>query len=102
MEIKNNLHNIDPYNKTKIKSPSNKTANRGNAIAPVAITGDRVSVSPEARLQAEAFTAAMSAPDVRLDKVAALKAKVESGEYTPDSKAIAARLLEQEPGVFRS
>ena len=105
MEIKNTFNPLDPYTQTKL----NNTAQTGQAVgrkaadtaAPKAETGDRVSLSPEAKLRTEAFSSAMNAGDVRADKVAALKAQVESGEYQIDSRAIASRLLQEEPGLFQ-
>ncbi|MDL2209864.1 flagellar biosynthesis anti-sigma factor FlgM [Desulfovibrio sp. OttesenSCG-928-O18] len=103
MEIKNNLNPLDPYSRTKLTATNNQAPQRAaqGVSAPQGETGDRVSLSPEAKLRTEAFTSAMSAPNVRAEKVAALKAQVESGEYTPDSKAIAAKLLAEEPGIFQ-
>ena len=105
MEIKNTFNPLDPYNQTKLTNTgqTGKTTGRAapNAPAQGAETGDRVSLSPEAKLRTEAFTTAMNTPEVRAEKVAALKAQVESGEYQIDSKAIAAKLLAQEPGLFQ-
>lgn len=105
MEIKNNLNPLDPYNQTKLTSTTqtNQAVNRtaANTSAPARESGDRVSLSPEGKLRTEAFTAAMGAPDVRAEKVAGLKARVQSGEYQVDSKAVATKLLQEEPGLFR-
>jgi len=105
MEIKNSLNPLDPYNQTKLNNATQtgqaQAAGRNAAGAPAPrAEGDRVSFSPEAKLRTETFSAAMSAPDIRADKVAALKAQVESGQYAVDSKAIAAKLLQEEPGLF--
>lgn len=103
MEIKNNLNPLDTYNRTKLAGTDAQASQRASqgAAAPRGETGDRVSLSPEAKLRTEAFTGAMNAPEVRAAKVAELKALVESGGYSPDSKAIAARLLAEEPGIFQ-
>lgn len=104
MEIKNNISNLDPYNRTKLTA-AGQTGVRGVAPGvaqtPAAETGDRVSLSPEAKLRTEALTTAMNTPDVRQAKVDAIKARVESGEYAIDSNAIAAKLLQEEPGLFQ-
>jgi len=106
MEIKNTLNPLDPYNQSKLTNTNQaaKITARATATAPSqgAETGDRVSLSPEAKLRTEAFSAALNAPDMRVDKVTELKAKVASGEYNPDSKAIAAKLLAEEPGLFQA
>ena len=105
MEIKNTLNPFAPYNQSRLTgaAQANQPANRAaaNAPAPAKEGGDRVSLSPEGKLRTEAFTAAMGAPDVRAEKVAALKARVQSGEYAIDGKAIATKLLQEEPGLFQ-
>ena len=104
MEIKNNLNQLDPYSRTQIAGTKTQAAQRGaNTAQPASVQegGDRVSVSPEAKLRTEALTTALNAPDVRQAKVAELKARVESGEYAPDSTAIAAKLLQEESGLFQ-
>ncbi len=105
MEIKNTLTPLDPYTQTKLAGgvPANRAANRtAPGPAPGREGGDRVSLSPEARLRTEAFSSAMSAPEMRAEKVAELKARVQSGEYQVDSAAVAAKLLQEEPGLFQA
>ena len=103
MEIKNTLNPLDPYNQNKLTrlDKASQQASRAVANAPARETGDRVSLSPEAKLRTEAYTSAMNAPDIRAEKVAEIKARVQSGDYAIDSKAIAAKLLAEEPGLFR-
>ena len=103
MEIKNNLNQLDPYTRTKITGTNSQDAKRGAnaAAAPAPESGDRISLSPEAKLRTEAYTTAMNAPDIRQSKIDALKAQVESGTYQTDSKAIASKLLAEEPGIFQ-
>lgn len=103
MEIKNNISNLDPYNRTGLTNAAGQAAARGTVPAQPSAgeTGDRVSLSPEAKLRTEALTTAMNTPEVRQAKVDAIKARVESGEYTVDSKAVAAKLLREEPGLFQ-
>jgi negative regulator of flagellin synthesis FlgM len=55
--------------------------------------GDRVSLSPRARELAAARRALEVIPDVRPDKVADLKARIEAGNYRIDSEVIADRML---------
>ena len=105
MEIKNTFNPLDPYTQTKLNSANQTKQATGRTAAgttaPAAETGDRVSLSNEAKLRTEAFTTASNTPDVRAAKVAELKARVEAGEYQIDSKAIAAKLLTEEPGLFQ-
>ncbi|MGE4297839.1 MAG: flagellar biosynthesis anti-sigma factor FlgM [Desulfovibrionaceae bacterium] len=100
MEIKNLLTGLDPYqqqakvekNEAEAKARSAKTADtRG---------GDKVSLSPEARLRTEAYKSAQAAPDVRQEKVDAIKAKIANGEYQIDTRKIAEKMLSEEVDLF--
>lgn len=101
MEIKNSLlKNLDPYRARLDSAAEANAAKAGNkageasAVQPPA--GDRVSLSSSARLHTAAHTAATQAPDVRQDKINALKGQVASGEYTVDARKTAQKLLESE------
>jgi negative regulator of flagellin synthesis FlgM len=50
--------------------------------------------SANAKLADEALAIAKNSPDIRSDKVAALKAAIQSGTYKIDSKGIADRMIE--------
>lgn len=63
--------------------------------------GDRVSVSQDAVLLTEARRTAQATPDVRQEKVDALKGKVASGTYSIDTTQLASNLLKEESGLFR-
>lgn len=69
--------------------------------APEAPRGDTVSVSQDALLLTEALRAAQDAPDVRTEKVEALRIQVANGTYTPDSRLIAENLVREEPWLFQ-
>ncbi len=103
MEIKS----IDPYKTQQLERNAEsreagklKAGQREQAQAANSGGADRISLSPEARLHATAVQAANSAPDVRADKVASLKAKVETGEYQVNSRDIASKLLQEEQEIF--
>ncbi len=57
-------------------------------------TPERVNISSEASLLAEGLKVANEAPDVRTDRVAALKAQIKNGTYKVDAKAVADKMLE--------
>lgn len=103
MEIKNTI-GLNPYQTQLERAQTDKTAHAGKTgtgeATSFARTGDTVTLSPEAKLRAEATTAATNAPEVRQSKVDAIKARIESGEYSVDSRQIASRLLAEEPGLF--
>jgi negative regulator of flagellin synthesis FlgM len=54
---------------------------------------DRVSLSSRGRIVAEAAAAVANAPDVRSDRVLALKAAIANGTYQADARGIAERLV---------
>ena len=88
-----------PVGPTGVASPS---------VSPTSITtplivGDALSVSGTAQFIAVAQAHLAKVPDIRTDKVDALKARMESDEYHPDGEAVADGLvrdhtpLDQEP-----
>ncbi len=64
---------------------------RGSAPAPAA--GDRVSVSEEARTLARLRADLGDVDAIRSDKVETLRGQIERGEFKPDLKAVARKLL---------
>ncbi len=76
------------------------TGERQHAGTPHAAQGDSISVSKDAMLLSEAHRVAQNAPDVRADKVEALRMQVANGTYKADSRLIAANLLREEPALF--
>ncbi len=57
--------------------------------------GSSVEISDDARLMNKASELVSATPDVRRDKVDALKASIQNGSYRVDSGAIADRILEE-------
>ena len=54
----------------------------------------------DALLLTQALRTAQSAPDVRMEKVAALKSRVDAGTYAIDTMSLARALVREEPGLF--
>lgn len=63
--------------------------------------GDRVSFSQDAALLTEARRTAQATPDVRQEKVDALKEQVNQGTYKIDSRTLASNLLAEESSLFK-
>ena len=61
---------------------------------------DTVSVSDEAMLRTEAYRAAMNGPDVRQDKVDAIKGRIADGTYQINPRQIAAGMLGMEKAML--
>ena len=96
MEIKSSMQKlVDPYTQQVQKQSVQKPEAQSQA-GQAQSTGDRVSVSHEARMLTEAYAAATNAPEIRQDKVATLKAQIANGTYAPNSRAIAEKLLQNE------
>ncbi len=101
MDIKNIMKGVSPYTQSKVdKGESSDVAARvakarANAQAESA-SGDRITVSSDARLVAEAARAAEGAPDVRVDRVEELRQRVKAGTYTPDARKIAEKLVQND------
>jgi negative regulator of flagellin synthesis FlgM len=66
---------------------------RARVAAPVAAP-DSAGITEGARELARARTAVEDAPDVRAEKVKALKAQIANGSYQPDPRDVARRMLE--------
>jgi negative regulator of flagellin synthesis FlgM len=76
-----------------------KTDGKDKAAAPVSEnprpSGDRVDISGKGKEIAELMAVIQQMPDVRNDKVKAVKEAIESGNYHIDTKKIAQKLLEE-------
>lgn len=97
MEIKNSvLSTLNPYNRTLVEQRQGDTSERAAGQAPLPVQGDRVSLSDEARLHTVARAEAAAAPEVRREKVDALKQSIAEGTYTVDSRKIAMQLIAAE------
>ncbi|MGD9609917.1 MAG: flagellar biosynthesis anti-sigma factor FlgM [Desulfovibrionaceae bacterium] len=104
MDIKNIYGIKQSYGQTRLtrgESGTTPAVGTGSGTdASQAASSDRVTLSDNARLVAQAATEALGTSDVRADKVASLKAQVQSGTYQPDSKKIAEKLLTMESDLF--
>lgn len=96
MEINNLLGKLGPYDQTRIDKANEDAAKAKKEQAAARSAGDRISFSDEAKLRTEALSAATSTPDVRREKVAAIKARIESGEYEIDTRKIAQKMVEED------
>ena len=56
-------------------------------------SSDRVNISSTVKLMQDIQKAVDEAPDVRMDKVRDVEAKIEKGTYTPDLTVVADKLL---------
>ena len=106
MDIKKILGGVNPYAQSKVDkgegSEATTKAEKDKVKAKSqAATGDRVSVSSDSKLVAEAAKVASESPDVRVDRVEALKTQVQAGTYSPDPRRIAEKMVEGELDFLR-
>ena len=104
MEIQGKVNNfLDPYSNAANleKTGDAKLKGKTGGTASESAQGDTVTVSQDALLLTEARRTAQNTPDVRAEKVEALRIKVSNGTYKPDSQLIAANLVREEPGLFK-
>ena len=94
-----------PSSTSELSVSSLHTSERGvrsvEEASPV-LQVDSVTVSQDARLLACAQKTAEITPDIRSERVQELRIQVQNGTYKPDSRVIAAHLVNEEPGLFRS
>jgi negative regulator of flagellin synthesis FlgM len=57
--------------------------------------GDRVSLSPQVRELQAARAAAAAMPEIREEKVAAIRAQIEAGTYVVDGEKVAGKMIEE-------
>jgi negative regulator of flagellin synthesis FlgM len=92
MEIRSNWDKLEPYvNRADFDKTRRHEA--GGATSPAnSESGDKVSLSTSA-LKDLVMREAVAAPDIRQEKVNALKAQISSGQYAADARDIAGKLL---------
>lgn len=78
-----------------VKLPKTSPAGTPAAKPSGAPRDDRVSLSPQAREILKAQQSLASLPDVREDKVAEIKSRIEAGDYRIDSDAIAEKMIRE-------
>jgi len=102
MEIKKLYGEMSPYSAQKTQeSPRVQQDQATQSGASLQQTGDKVALSPQAKLLATSMSVANAAPDVRADKVRELKEQVQSGTYKPDIRKAAANLIRDEVSLTK-
>lgn len=98
MEITGPLRQLTGYDKVERSDSSSSRNGKGRASSSSssASRSDSVTLSNEGRLVSQAVSTANSTPDVRQKKIDELKALVQSGQYKPDLKKTAQKLVEED------
>jgi len=93
--IKGVLLTLKGYEKTRVEKsgPPEKKDETGRSTPD---KGDSIKLSGQAKLYSRALRTAQESPEIRQKKVAEIKALVESGDYHPDNKKTAAKIVEED------
>ena len=98
-----NSTNSNPIQNTEVSGPkkSEKTkqssdAARAAAVAPGTVEGStKTEISSRAKEMAKAKDVASSTPDVREEKIAELKKRIQAGRYQVDAEALADKMVDE-------
>lgn len=88
---------VDPSRTAGIAPASGERQPSAGRVRPAAASdrrADAVELSESSTNMSRVRDAAAAAPDVRAERVAALRAQVQSGTYTVDSQALSGKLLD--------
>jgi negative regulator of flagellin synthesis FlgM len=97
MEItpKNQANAIDAYNSTQVQIRQKPGIEEGAAYEQQGLKTDTVVISDTAKRIQEAQSKIQSIPDVRTEKVAELKARIENGTYEINPDKIADKMIRE-------
>jgi len=101
MEIKKVLGELNPYSSQKLENQRVQQDQAAKGADNAKQLGDKVALSPEAKLLATAMSTANAAPDSRAEKVRELKEQIQAGTYKPDIRKAAANLIREEVSLTR-
>ena len=94
--------NSDPYRAQFERANAARASDSGPRTGQTTPAGDRVSVSQDGLLRTEALRVAIASPDMRQEKIDALRQRLASGEYHVDSRSVAEKMLRSEAGFLSS
>ena len=97
MKVSGNTSGVGSTQGVAGSKPSGTVQSTGSAAtsATPAVQGDALIVSGNAQFIAAARAQLEKIPDIRMEKVEAIKAKLDSDEYNPDSAAVADGLVRE-------
>jgi len=94
----NDLHqqsNITPYVSQTNELPQTEPLKKDRAVKENALSADKVELSAQAKEMKKIYEVVQAAPEVRAEKVSALKKLIEEGKYDVESEAIADRMIKE-------
>ncbi len=84
-------------NKAQEATTGKSTSDKSSLVR----NGDEVNLSEDSKLMAEAYRSAMKTEDVRLEKIAEIKEKIDAGTYVIDSQQIAKNIISSELDLLK-
>ncbi|MFP4213109.1 MAG: flagellar biosynthesis anti-sigma factor FlgM [Desulfohalobiaceae bacterium] len=98
MQINNLLAKLNTLNQEKIQGKDQNRAPSQQQDA--GQEQDKVQLSSQAQALSQVHKGAEEGPEIRQEKVEALKQMVQNGDYEPDSEKTAQALLQQEQDIW--
>ena len=97
MKVSGNTNAVGSTQSVAGSKPSGTVQASGSAAAQAApaVRGDALIVSGDAQFIAAARAQLDKIPDIRMEKVEAIRAKLDSDDYNPDSAAVADGLVRE-------
>jgi negative regulator of flagellin synthesis FlgM len=92
---KNQANAIDAYNSAQVQSRQKTGSEEGKVSGQQGPKADTVVISDAAKRIQEAQTQIQAIPDVRADKVAELRARIENGTYEIKPEKIADKMIRE-------
>jgi negative regulator of flagellin synthesis FlgM len=92
---KNQASGIDAYNASQVHNKQKAGVEDSNVSDSPALTADTVVLSDAAKRIQEAQSQIQAIPDVRTDKVADIKARIENGTYEIKPEEIAEKMIRE-------
>lgn len=92
---KNQANAIDAYNSTQVQARQKPGIEDGKASEQQGLKTDTVVISDTAKRIQEAQAQIQAIPDVRADKVAELRARIENGSYEIKPDKIADKMIRE-------
>jgi negative regulator of flagellin synthesis FlgM len=94
MKVSDKTGGVGPTPGVSAGKPSSNVQPAGAPTSPT-VQSDALSVSSSAQFIAAARAQLAKIPDIRTDKVDAIKAKLDADDYNPDSEAVADGLVRE-------
>jgi len=93
-QMRDEGQNIQPINQGMKPSPSEKNSRAPNIGSPASVS-DRVEISPQSRDMKKIHELLAATPEIRTEKVTALRKAIAEGTYKVKSEDIAEKMIQE-------